>query len=297
MVLIHYKKSKNDQFIIESSAQSPVSELRKNLIFMNNLRIKLDKLIQSIEGLMSHGPLKPESLRGLTMPETIQPALELLPKEQIPFASTEVSNISQELRPDKTGYRTGVAPIRSISDQCMERVHKYIDLLNPQRADKRTPISEQEINEAVDMIRAAIMIVYPGYHSLPPWETTVLILEDKMNFIQQWPNCGWLEASQSAIWWAKKELTMEKKLCDYIGRNEKTKIIVKIEAVGKGGPLAEPPIDAETQKKMMAYYYKKQEEMKKLEENNENDYMNSAWANPNFLKNQMNNGGRNIRWK
>jgi len=48
---------------------------------------------------------------------------------------------------------------------------------------------------------------------------------------------------------------------------------------------------------MLSYYYKKQEESKKLEEDNEDAYMNSAWANPKNLKNQLIGGGKDISWK
>ncbi len=35
---------------------------------------------------------------------------------------------------------------------------------------------------------------------------------------------------------------------------------------------------------MMAYYFKRQEELKKLAEACEDDYLNSAWADPRGLK-------------
>ena len=49
----------------------------------------------------------------------------------------------------------------------------------------------------------------------------------------------------------------DKILYDYIGKNEKTKIVVKMNSKGQGAPMNEPLVDKETQKKMMAYYYKK----------------------------------------
>lgn len=36
-----------------------------------------------------------------------------------------------------------------------------------------------------------------------------------------------------------------------------------------------------------AFYHKKQETMKALEEDDDDDYANSAWANPNALKNSF----------
>ena len=37
--------------------------------------------------------------------------------------------------------------------------------------------------------------------------------------------------------------------------------------------------------------------MKKLEVNNEDDYLNSPWANPNNLKSHLIDGGRGIQWR
>lgn len=47
-----------------------------------------------------------------------------------------------------------------------------------------------------------------------------------------------------------------------MGRNEKTKIIAKLQKKGKGAPAREPIVSEEEQKHMMAYAYRKQEELK-----------------------------------
>jgi hypothetical protein len=47
---------------------------------------------------------------------------------------------------------------------------------------------------------------------------------------------------------------------------------------------------------MMAYYYRKQEEAKKLVENEDDDYLQSSWANPKSLKSAFNGMG-NVRFK
>lgn len=46
-------------------------------------------------------------------------------------------------------------------------------------------------------------------------------------------------------------------LLHYAGKNEKTKIIVKVQKFGGEQPLREPPVDAETYQKMVKFYYKK----------------------------------------
>ena len=47
----------------------------------------------------------------------------------------------------------------------------------------------------------------------------------------------------------------------------------------------------------MSKYHKKQEELKKIESNNEDDYANSSWANPNKLKSHLVTGGKGVGFK
>lgn len=42
-----------------------------------------------------------------------------------------------------------------------------------------------------------------------------------------------LDESTAQLWWAGKELQRGKKLQDFIGKNEKTKLIVKLQKVRK----------------------------------------------------------------
>ena len=62
---------------------------------------------------------------------------------------------------------------------------------------------------------------------------------------------------KAIVWWAGKELDKNKMLGEYSGKNEKTKIIVKLQKFGGEQPPREPPIDAETYGKMVKFYYKK----------------------------------------
>lgn len=99
------------------------------------------------------------------------------------------------------------------------------------------------------------------------------------------------------MWWAGKELIREKQLNSYTGKNQKTKIIVKLTKTGSGAPVREAAIDEDTRLKLMSMYHKKQEELKKIESNNEDDFANSSWANPNNLKNYLVTGGKGVGFK
>lgn len=64
------------------------------------------------------------------------------------------------------------------------------------------------------------------------------------------------------LWWAGKEMVRSKKLKDFVGRNEKTKIIAKLQKKGQGAPAREPVFSEDEKKEMMAFAYRKQEEFK-----------------------------------
>jgi len=96
--------------------------------------------------------------------------------------------------------------------------------------------------------------------------------------------------------WAGKELQRGKALHQFVGKNEKTKLVVKIQKRGAGAPVREPVVDEETQRQMMAYAHRKQEEWKKLESAEEDSYLNSAWADSSALKHQLQGTG-GISWR
>ncbi|KAI3942186.1 hypothetical protein MKW98_003785 [Papaver atlanticum] len=43
-----------------------------------------------------------------------------------------------------------------------------------------------------------------------------------------------LQEDTTKLWWAEKELLRSKRLCDYVGKNEKTKILIKLEKPSLG---------------------------------------------------------------
>lgn len=71
-----------------------------------------------------------------------------------------------------------------------------------------------------------------------------------------------LEESSTQLWWAGKEILPGKKLMDYIGKNEKTKIVAKLQKKGQGPPSREPVFTEDDKKRMMAQAYRRQEELK-----------------------------------
>eukprot|EP00330_Aristerostoma_sp_ATCC50986_P007547 CAMPEP_0114578314 /NCGR_PEP_ID=MMETSP0125-20121206/2873_1 /TAXON_ID=485358 ORGANISM="Aristerostoma sp., Strain ATCC 50986" /NCGR_SAMPLE_ID=MMETSP0125 /ASSEMBLY_ACC=CAM_ASM_000245 /LENGTH=183 /DNA_ID=CAMNT_0001768299 /DNA_START=360 /DNA_END=911 /DNA_ORIENTATION=- len=176
-------------------------------------------------------------------------------------------------------------------------VAKAKKVISKERFTNKECLTALEIKEAINNLRGAVMIAYPAYHGLPDWEPVKMIMENKFEFeLLQNENFDYLNEKDTSIWWAGKELQSGKTLADYVGKNEKTKIVVKLQKSGQGAPAREPMIDQKSYTNMLSYYKKKEEEMKKLETDNDDSYLNAPWANPNNLKGQLLGTG-NIQWK
>ena len=102
---------------------------------------------------------------------------------------------------------------------------------------------------------------------------------------------------EATLWFANKEMSPSKVLRDYVGKNEKTKIVVKLSTKKAGRPTAESWISPETHKKLAVENFKRMEEMKRLERDKSDDYLNSPWADGGQMKRTFQGMGGGISWK
>jgi hypothetical protein len=97
--------------------------------------------------------------------------------------------------------------------------------------------------------------------------------------------------------WAGKELDPAKLLSDFTGRNEKTKIVVRLGRAGAPPPLAPSKAeDAEATRKLLAEMHRRKEEAERLAADDDDGYLRSEWADSSGLKKQM-TGLTSISWK
>ena len=75
---------------------------------VNNLRIQIDIFACSIEELATHGPLKPEEIRGLDDQELIDNALIVSSADKKKWAIKRVPQGDERYNEDSTKYRIGV---------------------------------------------------------------------------------------------------------------------------------------------------------------------------------------------
>ncbi|PFH35635.1 putative protein c21orf59 [Besnoitia besnoiti] len=281
MVLIHVKTTdEKNQFLFETQAAVRVNELREELVDLYNLRLQTLQLADACKGLAAHGPLRPEETRGLTA-------------EVAKLSDLDVYAYGQPTNPDPTGYRTGVQPPPETVEILEETATRSAETVSHLKVQSKEPLTTRAVRSAFENLRGAVMIAYPGFHDLPEWDPARILLEQEETGNTLEP----FDKEKTALWWAGKELQNDKVLSHYVGKNEKTKIIARLQPKAAGAPIREPRIDAETHKAMLAYCHKKRRDEQELEDDDDDSYLGSEWANPRGLKNALVGGGREIRWR
>merc|ERR1719446_710916 len=126
---------------------------------------------------------------------------------------------------------------------------------------------------------------------LPEWDSVKLALESSEGLVGTQAGGGLLEPDTATLWCAGREFRRDQTVGDRLGKNEKTKVVAKLQKPGGGAPAREPVVKEEERKAMMAHYFKRQEDLKQLAEANDDDYLTSSWADPRALKKSLTGTG------
>jgi cilia- and flagella-associated protein 298 len=132
---------------------------------------------------------------------------------------------------------------------------------------------------------------------LPEWDTVRLTIEGIGGLDGTAAGQELMDPETAEVWIASRVLDRSpgRLVADRLGRNDKTKVIAKLQKPGGGAPGREPGVTEEEKNAMMAYYFKKQEELKKLSENDEDAYLHSSWADPKQLQRSLRGQGDIVR--
>ncbi|KAK7925940.1 hypothetical protein WMY93_008250 [Mugilogobius chulae] len=221
------------------------------------------------------------------------------------------------LRKDEIGRRNGQAPNDKMKEVLVKTIdeakaliskvsflliciyfvnslyYRLVLVLSQKQAQANVCVTMDMVRDALDQLRGAVMIVYPM--GLPPHDPIRMEMEDREDLSGTQASLQVVPEDECQLWWAAKEMQRGKKLQDYVGKNEKTKIVVKIQKKGQGAPAREPLITEEQHKHMMMHYHRRQEELKKLEAADDDSYLDSDWSDRQALKRQF-QGLTNIKW-
>ncbi|XP_076466408.1 cilia- and flagella-associated protein 298-like isoform X1 [Babylonia areolata] len=287
MVKLHIKHGDESQFLYETVTDTPMDTLLPDITAIYNGRLKVHRICAEMEQLAEHGVTLPPNMQGLT-DEQVE---ELKLKDE--WGEKCVPQGGAKFKKDTVGCRNGQAPNDKMKDVLKKTIQEAKDLISKKKVEANALVTQATVKEALDMLRGAVMIVYPM--GLPPHDPIRNEFENTEDLSGKQASLEVIEEASASLWWAGKEMIRGKKLVDFVGKNEKTKIVAKLQKKGMGAPAREAPISGEDQKQLMAHYYKKQEEWKRMEKEAEDSYMDSPWADGQQLKRQF-QGMKDIKW-
>lgn len=285
MVKLHIKKGDESQFLYETTVDVGTSDLIDSLVAIYNGRLKVQRICSEIEELADHGITLPPNMQGLT-DEQIE---ELKLKDE--WADKCYPSGGHIDNKDDIGRRNGIAPTEQMKEVLKKTCKEAKDMISKKKVDANDCTSQPIVVEALQILKGAVTIVYPM--GLPPHDPIRAELENTEDLSGTQAALEVIEAEKASLYWAGKELERGKKLGDYIGKNEKTKIVCKLQK-GKGVPAREPVVSEAEQKAMMAHWYRKQEDYKKMEENQDETNEDPCWADNTVLKKQLHGIGSKV---
>ena len=270
------KEDASSEFVYVTNCSVSTETLLTEIVEVCNQRQSVLRLAAAVAALAAHGPLRPEETRGIGDAQVAK------------MGGLDVHAYGLPTAQDEHFHRTGVPPMPEIA-----KILNSTAETAEREMNKKFPITVEEIKVQFGLLRGAVMIAYPAYHRLPVYDPAREELEHPMTAD------GSLNKADCSLWWAGKDVTANKDavFADFVGKNEKSKIVLKLQLKSAGPPAREPRIDQATHQQMLAFYHQRQEEMKKLKQDDDDSYLASAWANPKSLKASIVNDGRDVSWR
>lgn len=270
MVVIQIKNNDKDSFLYETTADKTGDYVVRDLCNVWNLRVRIRQLIGALGELARHGPMKQPDKAGI---------------DEIQEKNGEVIERGPHYNADPTGNRTGngVGPtLNATMEKVCEDAEAVLSSANVQR---KIATNMAMLQEKLDNMRGVVMMAYPM--GLPEWDSIRLTIEGNDGLEGSSAGTEILDEDTVELWVASRQLARNQTVAERFGRNEKTKVIAKLQKPGAGPPGREAAISEDEKKAMMAFYFKKQEEMKALAESSEDDYLHSTWADPKALQRSL----------
>ncbi|XP_014666088.1 PREDICTED: UPF0769 protein C21orf59-like [Priapulus caudatus] len=288
MVKLQVKYRDELQFLYETVVDTPVGDILKEVVAIYNGRLKVQRLCSDMEELASHGVVIPHEMQGLTDEQVHELKLR---DEWVEKCVPSGGYVESK---DPIGRRNGRAPNEKMAGVITRTVSEAKAEISKKQAEASVCVTQTMIGDALDQLRGASMIVYPM--GLPPHDPVRMEIENREDLTGTQASQEVIDPALAQLWWAGKELQHDKALQEYVGKNEKTKIVVKLNKRGLGAPAREPICTEEQKKQMMLDAYRRQEQLKKLEEGNDESYLDSDWSDSTALKKNF-HGMSNVKWR
>ncbi|CAB3237807.1 unnamed protein product [Arctia plantaginis] len=287
MVILLVKRGDENQFLYETDVEKEVDEVVKDITAIFNGRLKVTRICYEFEELWKHGTFLPPEMQGLNEDQIKELKLE------DPWAK-RCAPPNYEFCKDDMGRRCGLAPPANMQDVMKKASEDAKEFISKKHVDLRKCLTQKDVARALDELRGATKIVFPG--GLPPHDPVRMELDNVEDLTGTHASTEVIDPTRACLWACGKKFISGNKLKDHLGKNNKTKVTVKITPNSEGAPGREPVMSEDERKQLMLHAYRKQEEWKKLEQDEDDSYLDSKWADGKDLKRQF-HGLNNISWK
>lgn len=232
-----------------------------------------------MEELANYGCMLPPDMMGLTDEQIDE--LKLADA----WAETCMPSGGFNQTKDPVGRRNGRQPLPNMQEMLRKSITEAIAMVDKKLVEDNKTLVQKTVKEALDLLKGAVTIVYPM--QLPPHDSIRNEFSNTEDLTGTQASLEVIEPAKAQLWFAGKQMLPDRKLADFIGANEKCKVIVKLQKSGEGAPGREPVIGEAERKQMMMHAYRRQEELKRLEQDDDDSHLNSSWSNNTSLKSQM----------
>uniref|UniRef100_A0A336M1Y3 CSON006831 protein n=1 Tax=Culicoides sonorensis TaxID=179676 RepID=A0A336M1Y3_CULSO len=288
MVVINIKRGDESQFLYETSLTNKVEVVQNDVLSIFNGRLKINRICSDMEELSNYGIALPPNMVGLT-DEQIK---ELHLKDD--FAENCTPSGGYSINEDPCKRRNGHQPNENLQSVIKKAITDAKNMVSRKLVNEGKCLTIKQVHQALDILKGAVRICYPM--DLPPYDPIKMEFMNIEDLSGKQASQEVIESSNCQLWFAGRLMLNGNCLKDYLGQNEKTKVIVKIAKRQEGAPSREAAINEEQRKQMMLLTYRRQEELKKLEQDDDDVYLNSSWADRSSLKKQV-HGLDNVQFK
>ncbi|XP_011309896.1 UPF0769 protein C21orf59 homolog [Fopius arisanus] len=207
-----------------------------------------------MEELAKHGTMLPEDMMGLTDEQIV----ELKLKDE--WGEKCVPMGGWTFNKDEIGRRNGRQPNEKMSEVLKKAVEDTRAMISKKLVQQEKFVTLAIVQEALNILRGATMIVYPM--GLPPHEVIRREFTNTEDLTGTQASLEIIDIQLAELWFSGKQMLPGKKIKDFLGPNEKTKIIVKLQKRGSGPPGREPLMSEDDQKQLMLRAYRREQELK-----------------------------------
>lgn len=254
MVRLVVKRGDEAQFLFDTKLEVHIEPLLLDIVAIFNGRLKVMRICGEIEELAKYGPMFMPEIIGLTEEQVEE--LNLVDE----WMEVCVPSGGFTLTKDPVGRRFGHQPTRAMQDVLRKAVDEAKQIISSGLVAAGQVLLQKDIQRAIDLLRGAVTIVYPM--QLPPHDPIRMEFSNTEELSGTYAAKEIIEPPKAQLWFAGHNMLPEKTLADYLGRNEKCKVIVKLSKSEEGQPSREPSISEEERKQLMLQAYKRQEELK-----------------------------------